>query len=124
MKTIFPRIPQTDIEFIDPNMIPDEPLDSFYLDRPLGILDYLKKYPNIYYVVLDDEFHEAYNYFNIHYYSPNDKIEMQMEDVDQIYLIKNQVDKLLSISYHSAKEETIKKLVYLMKNIKKSSTSC
>ena len=38
--------------------------------------------------------------------------------------IKNQVDKLLSISYHSAKEETIKKLVYLMKNIKKSSTSC
>lgn len=42
-----------------------------------------------------------------------------MSDLDQIYLVKNQVAKLLQFPYDWEKEEPIKKLTQCLKNIAK-----
>lgn len=71
------------IDFIDPNF------EGYYLNkrvpsRALGIIDYLKKYPNFPYVILDDEFHTHYRRLGLNYYRTNGSKGLQKKDLEKI----------------------------------------
>jgi len=56
--------------------------------RVLGIIDYLNQHPDVSYIILDDEYHDQYQEFNLHFYPPIRNRPLKKEDFYQIQLQK------------------------------------
>lgn len=85
-------------DYIDPNFNGD--LDGVTLsNRVIGIIDYLKKYQESSYVIIDDEFHEEYNLLGLNSYKTDMWTGLTKREVDKIKLKKVDKSILDKVSY-------------------------
>ena len=85
-------------DYIDPNFKGD--LNGVTLsNRVIGIIDYLKKYQESSYVIIDDEFHEEYNLLGLNNYKTDMWSGLTKSDVDKIKFKKLNKSILAQVSY-------------------------
>lgn len=85
-------------DYIDPNFKGD--LNGVTLsNRVIGIIDYLKKYQESSYVIIDDEFHEEYNLLRLNNYKTDMWSGLTKSDVDKIKFKKVDKSILDQVSY-------------------------
>lgn len=85
-------------DYIDPN------LEGTFLDiklssRIIGIIDYLRKNPNINYIILDDEYFNEYHLLGLNYLKTNPNKGLQSKDLKKFQLKKNNHKYLDRVKY-------------------------
>lgn len=75
--------------------------------RSLGIIDYIFKHPNIYYIVLDDEFKKEYNLLNIYCLTTNSNTGLVKEDILKITFKQPNLTTFEKIKYLTNSKSTL-----------------
>ena len=68
--------------------------------RVIGIVDYLKKFNNYNYVILDDEYHNDYKLLCLNYYKTNPNKELKIKDISKINFKPVNLNNFKYVNYY------------------------
>jgi len=99
IKYKFEKLGIYDIDFIDPNF--EGCLGNIILpSRLLGIVDYLRKYPEYNYVIFDDDYHNDYKLLCLNYYKTNAYKGLNYGDLKKIEFRPVNLNNFKCINYY------------------------
>ena len=98
IKYKFEKLGIYDIDFIDPNF--EGCLGNIILpSRLLGIVDYLRKYPEYNYVIFDDDYHNDYKLICLNHYKTKPLKGLTYKDTPKIRFKPVNIDNFKYINY-------------------------
>ena len=68
--------------------------------RVIGIVDYLKKFNNYNYVILDDEYHNDYKLLCLNYYKTNPNKRLKIKDISKINFKPVNLNNFKYVNYY------------------------
>ena len=86
-------------DFIDPNF-EDDMCGIEIPSRVIGIVDYLKKFNNCNYVILDDEYHNDYKLLCLSYYKTNPNKGLKIKDISKINFKPVNLNNFKYVNYY------------------------